>query len=383
MNTYKFSIASYFIIFVLASCETSTPKDTEQSDSTAVEQVITLTDEQQKSLRIQTTPLTNKTIDSFLDVTGVLDVPPQNAVSVSSVFGGYVLSTEMLQGKYVKKGQVLCEMQDPTYIQIQQEYLEARSKWQYLKTDYERQQSLAKEQANAQKTVQQVKSEYESARVMMEAAKAKLNMLNIATSILDEGKIQATIKLISPISGYVTQVNVNIGSYVQPKDVMFRIVDTEHLHAEIIVYEKDLPYINVGQKVLVKLPNEQKERHAHVYLVNKEIAADRTIRVHCHLDEEDPALIPGTYIQAQLVTTNTKAEAVLTSSIVSHEGRQYIFVTDASLHQFHYYEVESILASGDWSSIKFKSNRPDSGAQVVSQGAYDLMSKLKNTEEEE
>ena len=370
-------------MFVLASCETTTQKDTAQSDSTTHEQVITLTEEQQKSLRIQTTPITLKTIDSYLDVTGVLDVPPQNAVSVSSVFGGYVLSTEMLQGKYVKKGQVLCEMQDPTYIQIQQEYLEAKSKWQYLKADYERQQLLAKEQANAQKTVQQVKAEFESARAMMEAAKAKLNMLNISTSLLDEGKIQATIKLESPISGYVTQVNVNIGSYVQPKDVMFRIVDTEHLHAEIIVYEKDLPHIFVGQKVWVKLPNEHKERHAHVYLVNKEISADRTIRVHCHLDEEDPTLIPGTYIQAQLVTTNAKAEAVLTSSIVSHEGRQYIFVTDAKQQQFHYYEVESLLTSGDWSSIKFISNRPDTNAQVVSHGAYDLISKLKNAEEEE
>lgn len=383
MKTTIFSLLCFSVFFGLISCGTEQKTTSDETTSSESDQTISLTQEQQKSIHIETASLTQKPINNYIEVTGLLDVPPQNAISVSSIFGGYVLSTEMLQGKFVKKGQVLCEMQDPAYIQIQQEYLEAKSKFQFLKLDYERQLALAKEQANAQKTLQHIKSEYESIKAVMEAAKAKLAMLNISIASLEEGKITSTIKLMSPISGYVTQVNVNIGSYVQPKDIMFRIVDTEHLHAEIIVYEKDLASIQINQKVLVQLPNEDAVRNAHVYLINREIAADRSIRVHCHLDEEDPSLIPGTYIQAKIITNNKLSEAVPSSAIVSHEGQDYIFVSDNQHQHFQYFQVETLLSSDGWNHIKFAKNRPDSGAQVVTKGAYDLISKLKNAEEEE
>src|SRR5690606_16990108 len=132
---------------------------------------------------------------------------------------------------------------------------------------------------------------YESLRARVEGLKARLAIINIEPEKLTDGNIRKTIHLYSPIAGYVTDVNVNLGQFVNATDELFKIVDTGHLHAELYVFEQDIPHLKVNQRVAFTLINENKTRMAHVYLIGREINAERTIRVHCHLDEEDKNLL--------------------------------------------------------------------------------------------
>jgi cobalt-zinc-cadmium efflux system membrane fusion protein len=306
-------------------------------------------------------------------------VPPQNAVSIMALYGGYVKSTEMLQGKKVRKGEVLCVMQDPSYIQLQQEYLETKSKLDFLKAEYDRQEALSKEQINSQKILQQAKSEYQATLAKSSGLLAKLKLLNISIQQLEGGNISPEIKILSPINGFVTVMNVNIGSYVQPQDLIFRIVDTEHLHAELIVYEKDISNIAIGQEVNIMLNNEKKERLAHVYLINKEISTERTIRVHCHLDVEDPNLIPGSFFHAKIASQKTPTYALPNQAIVSFEDKNYAFVTTNNPAVFHMIEVSAGISENGFLMV----TGIDTSLRYVTNGAYDLLSKMKNTAEEE
>lgn len=347
---------------------------------------VELTPEQVLTAGLESGKVEYRTLSGTIKVNGTLDVPPQQLVSISAPMGGFLKSSELLQGKHVTKGQVIATLQDPAYIQLQQDYLEAISQQEYLKAEYERQEELSRENINARKTLQQARANYQSMQARASGLKAKLKLVNINPDRLDRDDIQSVISLYAPISGYVTEVNVNLGKYVSPTDVMFEIVDTEHLHAELTVFEKDVPLLTVGQKVRFILANEIAERMATVYLVGREISTDRTVRVHCHLDKEDKNLLPGMYLTAFVETKNINLPAVPEQAIVNYEGTDYIFIAEEGNKEDHHYKaipVKTGVKELGYVEVLLPKDFNIDNTKVIIKGAYDLLGKLKNSENEE
>lgn len=344
------------------------------------EMTVELTPEQVRTVGIESGLIQERTLSGTIKVNGTLDVPPQQLVSVSAPMGGFLRSSELLQGKHVNKGEVIAVMEDPAYIQLQQDYQESISQLEYLKTEYERQTELAKENINAGKTVQQAKANYFSTQAKVNGLKAKLKLIRLDVTRIEKGEIQSSINIYAPISGFVTEVNVNIGKYVNPTDVMFEIVDTEHLHAELTVFEKDVPKLKVGQKVRFLLANESTERMATVYLVGREISTDRTVRIHCHLDREDKNLLPGMYLTAFVETKNMKLPAVPEAAVVEFEGKRYIFIEGETNH-YQAVEIKTGVTELGYTELILPETVKKETAKVVHKGAYDLLSKLKNSGE--
>jgi membrane fusion protein, heavy metal efflux system len=388
----KYCTLLLLVGLVLASCNSNEKVKEKPDQHEEPANVVELTEAQFRTASIDYDHVEMRTISGIIQASGKLDVPPQSKVSISAPMGGFVKETEMLQGSHVNKGEVIVVMQHPDYIQLQQEYKEAYSQIDYLKEEFERQQELSNENVNAKKTLQKAKADYQTAQAKMEGLKAKLQMLNINVSALEKGQIQNTINLYSPIDGYVTKVNVNIGSYVNPNDVMFEIVNTEHLHAELTIFEKDVPRLKIGQRVLFTLANEIKPRSASVHLVGKEINPDRSIQIHCHLDKEDKELIPGMYLKAIVETDSAHVTALPNQSIVSFEGKKYIFIESKeqehsntgkdAAHHFQMIEVGTGESELGYSEVILPKDF-DPNSKVVFTGAYSLLSKLKNSEEDE
>lgn len=333
-------------------------------------------------------------IAGAVKVNGFLDTPPQQLASISVPMGGFVRYTNLLQGMKVKKGEVIAVLENLDYIQLQQDYLEAKSRLEYATAEFRRQEELAKENVNALKTLQQASADFQSLHVRENALKQKLALLNIDAAALNAGNIRRTVNVYAPISGYVTQVNVNLGQFVSPADILFRIVNTEHLHAELTIFEKDIHRLKTGQKVRFTLANETKERSATVHLIGREISAERTVRVHCHLEAEDTQLLPGTYLQALIETGMTAVKALPEEAIVSFENKSYVFVkaadkagrggsvsADSGSYHFNMVEVTRGNSELGYTEITFRETIA-SGTPVVVKGAYDLLAKLKNSGEE-
>src|SRR5258708_31774966 len=322
MMYYKMKALTIILICfstTMFSCSSTTNKSEETTgivlSSTANQ--ITLSEEQFKSINVQLGSLESRSLSGNIKANGMLDVPPQNLVSISAPLGGFVKSTELLQGMRVKKGQVVVVMEHPDYIQLQQDYLDNKNQLEFLEQEYDRQLDLSKENVNALKSLQHAKSTYRSTKAKVEGLKAKLKLVNINSSDIESGEIKNTVNILSPISGFVSQVNVNMGMHVNPTDVMFRIVDTEHVHAEAQVFEKDIPKLKFGKIAHITLSNADNERLAKVFLIGKEITPERTVRVHCHLDGEDANLIPGTYFSALIETGSSSVAALPIKAIVN------------------------------------------------------------------
>ena len=343
--------------------------------------IIKLSPTQLKAVNITANVIESRPIGTTLQVNGMLDVPPQNLITIAAPMGGFVKSTKLLQGMKVRKGEVVVTLENQDYIQLQQEYLDNKSKLEFLEAEYNRQEELAKENINAQKSLQQAKSQYQSTRASVKALEAKLAMININASTLSEGSISSTVQLHAPITGYVTVVNVNIGQFVNATNEMFKIVNIEHIHAELQVYEKDISRITVGQKVAFQLAHEKESRTASVYLIGKEISPERTVRIHCHLDKEDEHLLPGMYITATIETATHQAEVVPSTSLVNFEGKDYVFATTDNPAEFELISVTTGLTDAGYSEIALPAGF-NKQRQIVVSGAFELLGVLKNTEEE-
>lgn len=382
-------IISVLLLTAIISCKNKKVAKESNSEQTENINQVELTPEQYEMVSIQLGKISMKALSGTIKVNGMLDLPPQSKVSVSTPFTGILKNTELLQGKRVRKGEAIALLEHPDYIQIQQDYLEQKSQLEFLKADYERQKELANENVNAKKTFQKAKSEYESMLARITGQRAKLKMMNINMSRLEKGNLQNTITLYSPISGYVTEVHANIGATVSPSDILFEIADTEHLHAELTIFEKDVPKLKIGQKVRFTLANETKERMATVYLMGREISQERTVNVHCHLDQEDSQLLPGMYLHALVESGSEKVSAIPDGAVVEFEGDHYIFVALPKQQNkrnnigFEMVKVKPGIQELGYTQISFLDNKDFKGMDVVINGAYDLLSKMKNSAEEE
>lgn len=351
----------------------------------AASDVVSLEAAQVTRLGITTTQASRQVISGKVLANGILDVPPQNLVSISAPFGGFLQSTPLLQGSRVNRGQQIALLQDPEFVTMQQQYLEDRSQYAYLASEYERQTILANENVNARKTLERAKADFESMKARLAGERAKLEMLNIDMKRLDNGEIIKTAPIFAPITGFVTQVNVNIGSHVRPEDILFKIADTGHLHAELTVYEQDLPMLGIGQKVRLRISNETHWRNGTIHLLGREVGADRSVKVHVHLDEEDTELVPGTFLTAEIATGSAATMALPNAAIVQFEGKNNIFIEEESDAQHHQYRMMNLEIGRSDSGFTEVILPPsfDLATRIVLHGSYNLLAKLKNTESEE
>lgn len=381
MNTLKLLMFSIGLLSINA-CSNS-EDETKETHTEEVKQNIELTEAQFKNADIQFGKIEMRNLSSVIECNGTLDVPPQNLVSISLPVGGILKSTVLLQGMKVSKGDVIAVFEHPDYIQLQQEYIQAEANLEYSEVEYKRQQDLNKENVNSQKTLQKTKADYLSLQAQVSGLRKKLEQLGISSSQLTQGNISSSITIVSPINGYVTKVNVNIGKYVNPNDIVFEIVDTEHLHAELTIYEKDITKIKVGQTIRFSLSNENgNERTAKVHLIGREISLDRTVRIHGHLDKEDTELLPGMYIKAVVEVGENKTASLPEKAIVQNEGKNFIFIKAGNTHTFKMLEITTGISENGFTEV-ILSKELSANSEVVLNGAYELLSKMFNSEEEE
>jgi cobalt-zinc-cadmium efflux system membrane fusion protein len=386
----------------LSSCSSKENEKAASAEKTKTEEagMVELSEDQFKTVNIQYGAVEEKNLSSVIRASGVLDVPPQQLITISSPYGGTLKNTELLQGKPVTKGEVIAVLENPEFIQLQQDYLDYKSQLVYLKEELERQQELAKENVNAKKTVQKASSEYNSMIARLQGLKSKLQLININPDKINPDNISAKANIYAPISGYVTKVSVNIGKFVNANEELFEIVDTRHLHAELTVFEKDVPKLKPGQKIRFVLNNETKERFAEVYLIGREISAERTVRVHGHLLQEDKNLLPGMYLKAIVETGVATTTALPDKAIIQSAGKSYIFIAAEEMKDekkpdaadknktvekhiaFKRIEIIIGVAENGYTEVILPEGF-DRNSKVVINGAYDLLSKMNNVEEEE
>jgi cobalt-zinc-cadmium efflux system membrane fusion protein len=366
--------------FLLSACNAK--KETAAA-STVVpdEKNVTLTAQQLKNAGVVTGKMEQREISSILKVNGKIDVPPQNLVSISVPLGGYLKTTQLLPGMHVNKGDVIAVMQDQQYIQLQQDYLTARAKIGYLENEYKRQRELNQSQASSDKVYQQAESDFRSQQVLMTSLAAKLQLAGINISKINETNISGSINIYSPISGFVSMVNVNIGKYVSPTDVLFELINPVDIHLNLKVFEKNLDKVFIGQKLMAFTNNHPDKKYpCEIILIGKDLSMEGNTEIHCHFEVYDKTLVPGTYMNAEIEVKNNNAFALPSEAIVRFEGKQYAYTVKGD-NQFEMVEVTVGDSENGFTEVIVPPNSKLDNNNFVTKGAYSLLMMMKNKAE--
>lgn len=366
-----------FAVCLFTSCENKKNKE-EKTDKKAIGNTTTLNDAQIKNAGIQTGKIEQKEISSTIKLNGKIDVPPQNLVSISVPMGGYLKYTDLLQGMHINKGQVLCVVEDQQYIQLQENYLLAKSKIVYAKAEFERQKVLNQSKASSDKVYQQAQAEYNSLAVMVQSYGEKLKFAGINPSSVTTKSISKSINVYSPISGFVSKVNVNIGKYVNPSDILFEIVNPTDIHLALTVFEKDINKLAIGQSLMAYTNNNPEKKYpCKIILIGKDFSENKSTEMHCHFTNYDKALLPGMYMNAEVELKSQMSAVLPSDAVVSYKTKNYVFITKGS-KQFEMKEVTIGNKENGFTEIL---SDDFNGVNIVVKGAYALLMKIKNVEE--
>jgi cobalt-zinc-cadmium efflux system membrane fusion protein len=318
---------------------------------------------------------------SILKVSGIIDVPPQNMVSVSVPLGGFLKYTKLLPGMHITKGEAIATMEDQQYIQLQQDYLTAAANLKFAELEYQRQKDLNASKASSDKSLEQAEAAYLTLKISTKSYSEKLKLIGINPATLNEKNLSRTVEIHSPIDGYVSHVNVNIGKFVNPSDVLFELVNPDDIHLKLTVYEKDLNKLFINQP-LVAYNNHQPDVKypCEIILIGKDLSPERSVEVHCHFEKYDKTLIPGMYMNADIEVNINRANVVPDESIVRFENKHYIFEAK-NKNTFEMIEVKTGNNENGLTEIEIDEAHKNS--DFVVQGAYNLLMQLKNSDEEE
>ena len=317
-----------------------------------------------------------RTFPKMVETSGMIDVPPENRASVSAFMGGFVKKTSLLIGDKVKKGQLLVVLENQEFVQMQQEYLEVFNQLDFLKAEFERNQTLFDEQIASQKNLLQAKSNYQTAQARYQGLGEQLRMLNISPSNVEKGIITSQASIYAPINGSITKMNVAKGSYVSPATEILEIVDNEHVHLELTVFEKDILKVKKGQKIQFRIPEASEEAfNAEVHLVGTSIDnAKRTIKVHGHLEQEDGNFLPGMFVDAMIITDTIKTWSLPEEAIIESEGNHYVLKLIAKKDGSYTFDRLAVKQGGTFDGYtEIISNELNETDQFLTKGVFDMI----------
>lgn len=375
----KYLYIALSLMFGLFACQTNSSTE-DKKESSSDESEVILTEAQKKNAGIVVSQAEKKAMHANLKVNGVIDVPPQNLVSVSFPLGGYLKSSELLPGMKIKKGQVIAVMEDQMFIQLQQDYLIAKSKLEMAQKEYERQKQLNESKTSSDKVFELAKNDFQSQRITWLALAEKLRLIGLKPETLQEDNISRTVNIYSPIEGYVADVKVNIGKYVNPADVLFELVNPADLHLALTVFEKDVPNLKIGQKVEASLVNHpEKKWMAEIILIGRNLDANRSTVIHCHFIDQAEDLLPGMFLSANIEVINNEAIAVPEEAVVRFGVDEFLFVEKEPLH-YVLTKVKTGVKDNGFVEI-FAEDPTLTQKNIITKNAYTVLMKMKNKAE--
>lgn len=358
----------------------------EETASTEAEhgEEVHFTPQQFEAMKMVLDTLTKRPVGAFVEANGQLEVPPQNEATVTATIGANVVKIHVIEGDKVNKGDPLVNLSHPDLITIQTEYMESWNQLTFKQQELERQERLYAEKVGSGKDLQRIRSEVLSLKGNVNGSEAKLRMLGLNLTALRQGKVAEQITVTSPIDGHIRLVSIKTGQYAMPQTEMMEIVNIDHIHADLMVFEKDMHLVHEGQKVLFSVGSlGGKELEATVYSVGKAFEQNpKAIHLHADIEDKSGLLLPGMYVRGRIILGDNEGFLVPEDALARHEDAHYIFAGQQENDNgevewaFRPIEVRVGAKSNGWAEIELLEKQP-AGTQIAMNNAYYILAEWK------
>lgn len=379
-NVNLFALLGISVLIFASSCSKNEPEGQgiEVAEAPDQSKEITVTDEQFKTMKMEWGELHTGEFSEEVSVQGTVKIPVEGQREISAYYGGYVQDLKLIEGEAVRKGQVLFTLENPDFIRLQQDFLETKSQLTYLKSEFERQKTLAAEQITAQKNFIKAESDYRSAFAKSESLKKQLALIKINTDQLSPESIRSKVSVLSPINGFVEDVFVIPGQFLPAAGKAISLLSRDHIHIELVIFEKDAGRVHTGQKVELSSPDMPGQwLQAKIYIVGQSINEQRQINVHAHLVDEklESKLTPGMFLQARIQLDPKVSLAVPEEAILEVEQDRFILIQKSKTENGFILEKVKVIpgAKGKHYVVIEPEKSLDSTTLVLLKGGFNLL----------
>ncbi|MCP9236314.1 efflux RND transporter periplasmic adaptor subunit [Lewinella sp. JB7] len=315
-------------------------------------------------------------VNDYLSATGVLGLPPNAYIAVNARASGFVHNVpNYVEGDFVRKGAVLGYLENPEFIDHQQRFLEVTAELAYLRQELERQETLLAADAGILKTVQRLRSEVAAKTATLAGITQRLEYLGIRTDRITADHIIDRITLFAPRAGYITTISMHDGLYVEPSTELIELIDEDHLHLELEVFERDIARVERGQRVTYRIPALGSTTYeAEIHVIGKEFNAEnKTVRVHAHLQGEQPPFVEGRFAEARIWLNDQTVQALPEAAVLRDGETAYVFISPVN-PAGEEVTFERLLVNPGTTDNGFTAVRPidplPPGMRIVTEGAY-------------
>jgi cobalt-zinc-cadmium efflux system membrane fusion protein len=374
--TYNISSIAIILILTIFSCKN---KEDKKEEITAPQNIISLNQAQQKASKIQLGKIETLIFEKEIELKGKIALNPNSTVSVALPTSGIVKNIYVKIGDRVRSGQVLATLYNREMVEIQQDYLTAKSNNTYLSKDFQRQKELNESKAVSDKAFHQSDRDFQINQINLQALKQKLINLNINPNNLHSKNIKESIPATSQNNGVISKMNIHKGQFLQEGEALMEIASTSGATAVFSVYEKDIPYVAVGQSIEVYTLNNPFKSKCMVKSISPVMKEDNSLDVFCDLVNPSFSIIGNAVIYGKLTSRKAEGKALPKEAIVQFEGKSYIF-KKLQNQSFEMVEVIVGRAKDNQVEIEFVNSKEDTNNQWVISGAYALLMSLKNVE---
>ncbi len=317
-----------------------------------------------------------RNLDSYIKANGMIDVPPSNRASVGTPVGGFVRKADLIVGDWVKKGEVLAILEHPDYVLLQQNYWEAKKRLELAQKTLTREQELKKENASAEKNWEKAENDYQTNKIQVATFAEQLRILGIDPQKIQSDRPQSSVSLIAPFDGFITKMNVNLGKYVNSNEILYELVNKDHLHLELSVFEKDIPKVQKKQAVKFRFVSQPDQWYkGEVFQIAQHFDPQtKSVNIHVHFQQNDKENFKiGMYIEAQIAIGHTENETLPKEAISEAEGEYYVWVAKKQSENYVFRKIK--LTKGeentDYAVVRLN-EKIDSDEQIVLKGVYYL-----------
>lgn len=380
MKLVKYIWILFISLFLTWGCKTDNKIEQEKSiESTDTkDNQISVTEEQFAYANMVLGNMSKQSFPQSVKTSGTIGIPPKSKEIITSFYGGVITNFSLLTGNVIQKNQVVAVIENPVFVNMQQDYLEIKEKLKYLQSEYQRQKTLFDENISSQKKYLKAESDYKSQKAKLYGLKKKLKMLNININSVKQGNIVSKIRLYSPINGVISKVNVNNGMYINSQSPIIEIINTANNHIELSVFEKDLMKVKKKQNIRFRLPEASDVYYdAKVKLIEKTIDTEnRTFKVIGELDKSiRNDFNIGMFVEAEIIINQQEAFALPKTAIVNSDESKLILKLVKTTEKEYIFKpvvVETGLSNQD--NIEIISDKLKETDKFLTKGAYSLIS---------
>ncbi len=382
MHFRNISLYSLAFILTLSSCSGKKEEKTVYENtkfSKNNKNSVHLTEKQIQSVGLTTTTIQNRNMQKLIRLNGKAEIAPSHISSVSSIMGGHIKSINVINGSHFNKGQVLAVVEDPQFIQLQQDYLVTKAQLEAARLNFNRQKELNTSKASSDKTMQTAQADYSTLNATLKGLEEKLRIIGINAKGLSTGNIRSKINIYAPFTGFVSKILVNNGQYINPADTLFELINPAGLLLELKIFENDMNDVKAGQEILVyNNQNPEIKFNAKIVSVVPSIENGGSATAIAKLSSVNTELVKGMYVNAEVNISSRYTQGLPNEAVVSFENKNYVF---EDLGKFNYKMIPIVTGISDDQFTEILKADFLKDKKIVQKGAYSLLMMLKNKAE--